>query len=520
MNESIIDYPKSDALCPEIWHKTLSIDGMYVEWHLKPNVREKIQNIINNIYPKAKSIHIIGSITTNTYTKNADIDVHIIDPSKTYTEKQAENINKTIRQVYKTEYINEHPIELYFQANKYQDYMSDGCYDFISQKWLVGPEIKNDTYDPYSKYYLDIKKNIDTFIVELRNNILALYEKSCILYKLKSNSEIKPYIIKEFISLIYRGISLFDKIRKIRKIYSSPTSVEQALEFKHTKKWKVADATFKLLNKYGYTQIFKQIKDLMESFDGDNIDLVVELLPKSIINIIKSSLGDIEKLSEKDNMTKTINEGPISKVISASALAGLLAIPGVLPQKTLTNIISKISELYKNKPGIAKIEITKVCNSKTKDKMIGGYTLFQAVNIIARTLYAEGRGESEAGRKAIASVIYNRASGNVVNMPLVCLKKYQFSCWNKATATEKSPSGFNVKIPSSTINNETNNAIWENCKVIATKMLESEDFSPTTTATMYYAHAKVTPKWSTKLTDTTKIGNHTFGILKNHSPFL
>ncbi|MBI5120055.1 MAG: cell wall hydrolase [Rhodospirillales bacterium] len=61
------------------------------------------------------------------------------------------------------------------------------------------------------------------------------------------------------------------------------------------------------------------------------------------------------------------------------------------------------------------------------------------VDILARTLWGEARGESKAGREAVARVVLNRVAharakggrfwwgGDIFS---VCLKPWQFSCWN------------------------------------------------------------------------------------------
>ena len=61
------------------------------------------------------------------------------------------------------------------------------------------------------------------------------------------------------------------------------------------------------------------------------------------------------------------------------------------------------------------------------------------VDILARTIYGEARGESISGMEAVASVVLNRAAfskrrghywwGNTVAD--VCRQPWQFSCWNK-----------------------------------------------------------------------------------------
>jgi len=65
-----------------------------------------------------------------------------------------------------------------------------------------------------------------------------------------------------------------------------------------------------------------------------------------------------------------------------------------------------------------------------------------AVDVLARTLWGEARGEGPAGMEAVACVILNRAAiaqakcgywwGN--DIITVCQKPYQFSCWNRSDA--------------------------------------------------------------------------------------
>ena len=63
-------------------------------------------------------------------------------------------------------------------------------------------------------------------------------------------------------------------------------------------------------------------------------------------------------------------------------------------------------------------------------------------DILARTIYGEARGEPLNGQEAIASVVLNRLAisrkkgrywwGN--SIAEICLKPWQFSCWNKSDA--------------------------------------------------------------------------------------
>lgn len=82
MTESVIDFPKN-TLCPDIWEIVVDISGTKEIWQLRQDVKDKLSVLIDAILSKVNiadiskfNIHITGSITSNSYTENADIDLH------------------------------------------------------------------------------------------------------------------------------------------------------------------------------------------------------------------------------------------------------------------------------------------------------------------------------------------------------------------------------------------------------------------------------------------------------------
>ena len=120
------------------------------------------------------------------------------------------------------------------------------------------------------------------------------------------------------------------------------------------------------------------------------------------------------------------------------------------------------------------------------------------LDVIAKTIYAEAQGESEEGKKAVASVIWNRANGNVANFEPVIKRRKQFSCWNGKNDLDTGRG-----IP------------WRECNRIAREMVIGE-FSPTVEYTHYYNPEKADPSWAytdkskTTLRDHIDIGHHRF----------
>lgn len=466
------------------------------------------ESLFEKLGCKYEKIHLTGSITSNSYAKNADIDLHFISPELLAKfNNDSDAANKALRETFEAmnvQKIAAHPFEVYLQSNEFQDYMSVGCYDVLNKKWEVGPELKDSDFNPYSAYYREVQQKSSRFAKDIRNIIFEVYEKAIACKKmLKGNdSTLFQQTLAELKTSLFKAGDLFDDIRKMRKAFSSPTSKEQALEFRSSHKWHVTDAAFKLFDKYGYLAILKAMKTYAQLISTDNALGVEEELLEAIVKAIKDNIGNQEKLAD----TERIDEGPVQVGI----LAALLAIPGILPAKSVQHAISSTRNYAQA-----------VNKMNKKVRMIGDYTAFQVANIIARTLYAEARNDGKTGFKAVASVIYNRADGKMADFAAVCKKKYQFSCWNKMSADDWKPAKFKIKIPTSVKDNARNERLWKQAMEIAAEMLANGNvFKPVTTANIYYATSmKKAPSWAKSLTNTETIGSHTFGYLKKHISF-
>ena len=76
----------------------------------------------------------------------------------------------------------------------------------------------------------------------------------------------------------------------------------------------------------------------------------------------------------------------------------------------------------------------------SKDKDAADFYRDMEVDVLARTMWGEARGQGDLGLQAVAHVVLNRVEharaqkgfwwGN--NIIQVCQKPYQFSCWNRS----------------------------------------------------------------------------------------
>lgn len=129
-----------------------------------------------------------------------------------------------------------------------------------------------------------------------------------------------------------------------------------------------------------------------------------------------------------------------------------------------------------------------------------------AIDILARTLWGEARGESLPGIEAVANVILNRVKvaqqrngfwwGNDITS--VCRKPYQFSCWNKSDPNY-------LKLVHVTADDRA----FAMCQRIARRAINNVLVDNTDGATHYHADS-ITASWATGRVPTTIIGHHIF----------
>ena len=128
------------------------------------------------------------------------------------------------------------------------------------------------------------------------------------------------------------------------------------------------------------------------------------------------------------------------------------------------------------------------------------------VDILARTIYGEARGESVRGQEAVAAVVINRVrraaerggywwGGTVVD---ICTKPFQFSCWNPNDPNRAKIEAVAADDPAFA------------CGLrIAKRAVRGALSDPTGGATHYHT-AAIAPSWAAGHEPSARIGNHVF----------
>lgn len=123
------------------------------------------------------------------------------------------------------------------------------------------------------------------------------------------------------------------------------------------------------------------------------------------------------------------------------------------------------------------------------------------LNILARTIWGEARGEPFEGKVAVAWVILNRADkggwwGSTITE--VCKKPSQFSCWNA-----NDPNSARLPLVN------FSDASFPDCLKAVGGVLSGNCPDPTGAATHYHT-LTVLPSWALNKSPITTIGQHVF----------
>ena len=297
LTEATVDFPRA-GVDPMVWNKVEG--GDYV---LRGDVKDMIMDYIQsypgkeNLMELIDELHVVGSIGTNLYTDDADIDVHIVPKFDMLpdSQEQREEFRDEVKKWSHENpiYVGEHPMELYIQLMPEQELMGDATYDVMEDIWKKGPRIEKLDYNPYEvfKGVLDNVRNLaqkaDVDLGELKRDIIDFetvreaMSKLPLEYKnmLKDELDNKLQEIEDDISSLLKDKKEWVDMRHKS---STPLSKEQALsDIELAKQWNDANAMFKFLNRYKYIRIITELEELMKD---DEIDA-------NEIGIIRSVLG-------------------------------------------------------------------------------------------------------------------------------------------------------------------------------------------------------------------------------------
>ncbi len=131
------------------------------------------------------------------------------------------------------------------------------------------------------------------------------------------------------------------------------------------------------------------------------------------------------------------------------------------------------------------------------------YLKMRDIDILARTIWGEARGEGRSGMEAVAAVVMNRfhtsAWYSAATVAGVAMKKYQFSAWNQ-----------NDPNYDKLINVTANDPYFALALEIAKNAISGNLEDKTGGATHYYSNSILPPIWTQGGEKVAQIGKHIF----------
>ena len=129
---------------------------------------------------------------------------------------------------------------------------------------------------------------------------------------------------------------------------------------------------------------------------------------------------------------------------------------------------------------------------------------FSDVEIVAKTIFGEARGEPDEGKQAVANVIKNRVDSRILwwgtTFRSVCLAPRQFDCWDADDPNR-------AVIMSAT----SDDPVYARCLEIAASAIDDSLADNTNGSTSYYALSmRRPPPWADAMTQTVTIGSQVF----------
>ena len=214
-----------------------------------------------------------------------------------------------------------------------------------------------------------------------------------------------------------------------------------------------------------------------------------------------------------------VAEEGLGKLMTFGTMLFLLGTSGVVNAGQLRHNLEDVvrdKQVQNGKVTLTKGEIADAVEKSKKsdaDEKVGKWEKAKAMNVVARTLYMEARGEGSVGLDMVMTVIWNRAGGDAANCADVCLAYKQFSCWN--SIGNKSPSTYQIQFPKGAVSGSGKDASsWQVCVNLAKSAFDGT-FKPVNDKwNSYYNPDKADPDWADDMVGAEMVGHHKVGELK------
>jgi len=261
-NESIVNVNRS-TLDPTVFEINDSPNQPRLLPVVKYQILDGIQEIASTI--PVQEIYLVGSILTNKYTNNSDIDVSIIVDSADVSKIDFEELLIILKRINgKLATGTTHPINFHIVKDSYDFSKTDGVYDVPNEKWVKVPTNSDIDVQQYIQRFDSTMNEIISNTEELRRTIIDIEE----IKKIPHNTllELRTLInnkIEQVTSNIISLTMIYKNIRDLRKLsfdkYMTPNEIMQI----GNKNNLPENILYKLLQKYYYADFINALDNII-----------------------------------------------------------------------------------------------------------------------------------------------------------------------------------------------------------------------------------------------------------------
>ncbi len=207
-------------------------------------------------------------------------------------EELQKDVFKFFRQDENVVYIDTHNIEVYLQFNPKQELLAEAVYDLLLDKWIIGPKVVPESYDPYEDFsdvmsdVRELAKEADEELGELRRDIVDYDTIDGVIKNLSGDTKQRLLTkLRDKLFEIEADIETLKKLKldwiTLRRESSKPVSEEEALKDVETaKKWREANAIFKFLSRYRYIKVISKLEQMLsdKKLEPDEINIIRQMM--------------------------------------------------------------------------------------------------------------------------------------------------------------------------------------------------------------------------------------------------
>jgi len=259
--ESVIDITR-DGLSPQVFDNPKSDNPT-----LKHDVLHKIRHDVGRISAdvQVENYFIKGSILTNQWTRNADIDIFIQIDSTLTDDELRDLLYDTWSEIDDSyEEGISHPFQYYLSSKSYDFDNTEAAYDVENLEWIKKPTTKSIDIDDYmSKYRKYVSKFAD-YSEELRRDVID-YEilKEIPRDDVKGIEGMANSQLERIESDIIDYLDTYAEVRDMRQAAFSGDMTPAELKQYGVKSKLPGNVIFKFIERYHYQDLAKKLRAII-----------------------------------------------------------------------------------------------------------------------------------------------------------------------------------------------------------------------------------------------------------------